>query len=152
MKITTFEDFDKVFNSIVMGRFPVGLPVWYSYEVVESNDASGSRVTGCNTGSYEACGCDQSREIQVDVIEDEKNGKVKLVAEIPGVEKKDISVTLEGREVVIKTTRDDKSYDAKVSIKQRVSPDSATASYRNGILEIVFNVDNRTRGKTVRVN
>src|SRR3972149_1736347 len=73
-----------------------------------------------------------TREPLVDTLVDEKEKVLKLVAEMPGVEKK---------------------YHAKVPITQKVDENSAKASYKNGILELRFNLveQEKPKGKTVEV-
>ena len=47
----------------------------------------------------------------------------------------------------------EKKYHVKVPIKYKVDENSAKASYKNGILELVFKLakDERPKGKTVEV-
>ena len=92
-----------------------------------------------------------ARPIQVESIVDEKSNEVKLVAEIPGVEKKDIQITLEDDRVTIKAVRNGTTYEAGVPVDSGIDRDGARASYRNGILEIVFGLSNKPKGTVVRV-
>jgi HSP20 family protein len=94
-----------------------------------------------------------SREPLVDVIADEKEKVLKLVAEMPGVEKKDIKVVVEGKVVHIDAEQGEKKYHAKVPIKYKVDENSAKASYKNGILELIFKLQEseKPKGKTVEV-
>lgn len=94
-----------------------------------------------------------TREPLVDTIVDEKEKVVKLVAEMPGVEKKDVKVVVDEKTVNIDAVRGDKKYHAKVPIQHKVDKDSAKASYKNGILELVFKLveEEKPKGKTVEV-
>jgi len=95
----------------------------------------------------------ESREPLVDTIVDEKEKLLKLVAEMPGVEKKDIKVVVEGKVVYIDAEHDNKKYHAKVPIKYKVDENSAKASYKNGIMELIFKLQEseKPKGKTVEV-
>ena len=95
-----------------------------------------------------------AREPLIDTIVDEKEKILKLVAEMPGVEKGDIKVVVEGNVVNLDAERGDKKYQAKVPIKRKVDADSVKASYTNGILEVQFNLkqEDKPKGKTVEVN
>lgn len=95
----------------------------------------------------------QNRQPLVDTIVDEKEKVVKLVAEMPGVEKSDVKIVVEGTIVNIDAEHGDKKYHAKVPIKHKVNKDSAKASYKNGILELVFKLvePEKPKGKTVEV-
>jgi HSP20 family protein len=93
------------------------------------------------------------REPFVDVLVDNKEKTLKLVAEMPGVEKKDIKIVVEGRTVNLDAEHGDKKYHAKVPIKQKVDEDSVKATYSNGVLEVRFGLkeDEKPKGKTVEV-
>ncbi len=94
-----------------------------------------------------------TREPLVDTLVDEKEKVLKLVAEMPGVEKKDVKVVVEDKTVSIDAEHGEKKYHAKVPIKQKVNKDSAKASYTNGILELKFKLEEpeKPKGKTVEV-
>lgn len=93
------------------------------------------------------------REPVVDVIVDEKEKLVKLVAEIPGVEKTDVKILVQDKFVDISAEHGEKKYHVKVPIKHKVDENSAKASYKNGILELVFKLieEEKPQGKKVEV-
>ena len=93
------------------------------------------------------------REPIVDVIVDEKEKLVKLVAEIPGVEKTDVKILVQDKFVDISAEHGEKKYHVKVPIKHKVDENSAKASYKNGILELVFKLieEEKPQGKKVEV-
>ena len=95
----------------------------------------------------------ETREPFVDVIVDNKEKVLKIVAEMPGVEKKDIKIEVVGRAVNLDAVNGDKKYHTKISIKQKVDEDSVKATYSNGILEVKFKLkeDDRPQGRTVTV-
>ena len=76
----------------------------------------------------------------------------KLVAEMPGVEKEDIHVVVNGNIVNIKAERNTKKYDVSVPVEYKVVKDSAKASYKNGILEVVFTLTKKPEGTKVEIN
>ncbi len=92
-----------------------------------------------------------SREPLVDTIVDEKEKTVKLVAEMPGVEKKAVKIVVDGKIVNIDAELGEKKYHAKVPIKHKVDENSVKASYKNGVLEILFKLQEKPEGKTVEV-
>jgi len=95
----------------------------------------------------------EKREPLVDVIVDEKEKVVKLVAEMPGVEKQDVKIIVEENIVNIDAEHGDKKYHVKVPIEHKVDEESAKALYKNGILELVFNKTEpeQPKGKSVEV-
>ena len=95
----------------------------------------------------------ETREPLVDTIVDDKEKVVKLVAEMPGVEKSDVKIVVEGKTVHVDAERGEKKYHAKVPIQHKVDQNSAKATYKNGILELVFKQveSEKPKGKTVEV-
>lgn len=95
----------------------------------------------------------ETREPLVDVIVDDKEKLLKVVAEMPGVEKQDIKIEVVGRVINLDAEHGDKKYHAKIPIKQKVDEDSVKASYSNGILEVKFKLkeEDKPKGKTVPV-
>jgi HSP20 family protein len=95
-----------------------------------------------------------TREPLIDTIVDEKEKILKLVAEMPGVEKSDIKVVVEGNIVNVDAERGDKKYHGRVPIRHKVDADSVKAAYTNGILEVQFRLkqEDKPKGKTVEVN
>ena len=94
-----------------------------------------------------------TRESIVDIIVDEKEKLVKLIAEMPGVEKTDVKILVQDKFVDITAEHDIKKYHVRVPIKYKVDENSAKASYKNGILELIFKLieDEKPKGKKVEV-
>lgn len=93
-----------------------------------------------------------TREPIVDTIVDEKEKVVKLIAEMPGVEKTDVQIVVENKIVNLSAKHDEKKYHVKVPLKYKVDENSAKASYKNGILQIVFKlIEEKITGKKVEV-
>ena len=95
----------------------------------------------------------ETREPIVDTIVDEKEKLVKLVAEMPGVEKTDVKIVVQDKIVDLSAEHGEKKYHTKVPIQYKVDENSAKASYKNGILELVFKLieEEKSKGKTVEV-
>ena len=94
-----------------------------------------------------------TREPLVDTIVDEKEKVVKLIAEMPGVEKSDVGIVVKDSTVDISAEHGDKKYRVKVPVQQKIDENSEQASYKNGVLQVVFNLVNeeKPKGKTVEV-
>ncbi|PSQ19937.1 Hsp20/alpha crystallin family protein [Halobacteriales archaeon QS_8_69_26] len=83
------------------------------------------------TGGPETAG-----ETHVDVHETTED--VRVVADLPGVVKDDIDLKCDGKVLTIHAESDYRSYDERVPLPTRVDEHSATATYNNGVLEVVF--------------
>jgi len=87
----------------------------------------------------------------IDVIKDEKEGEVRVIAEMPGVEKDDIEVRADVRSVSIKAERNGRRYRANIDLPVDVDPSSARAKYKNGILEVTLKTSEKPKGRKIPV-
>jgi HSP20 family protein len=78
------------------------------------------------------------REPISDQILDEQRGELKLVVELPGVEKSDIDIQALEDSVTISAERGDRKYKAEIPLRAKVDPTKAKASFQNGVLEVSF--------------
>jgi len=76
----------------------------------------------------------EEREPLVDVMEEDKD--VVIVAELPGVEKDDIKLHAAEDYLTISVDTPERGYHKELTLPARVNPQSARASYKNGVLEI----------------
>jgi HSP20 family protein len=76
-------------------------------------------------------------------IVDEKSGQLRLVIDMPGVEKGDIKVEAADDRAVVTAERGQRKYRAEVELKTDVSPDSGKAEFKNGVLEISFSLKDK---------
>jgi HSP20 family protein len=72
----------------------------------------------------------------VDVYEDEE--EIRVVADLPGVSKSDISVQCDGEIVTLSAASETRQYDERVTLPAPVDPESGSATYNNGVLEVTF--------------
>ncbi len=78
----------------------------------------------------------EEREPLVDTIVQSDN--VKVVAELPGVEKSDIALECDGRNLVLKVDTDKHRYYKSLELPVEVDPDTSKANYKNGVLELIL--------------
>ncbi len=76
----------------------------------------------------------EEREPLVDMMEEEKD--VVVVAELPGVEKDDISLYITEDRLTISVDTPKRKYHRELTLPARVDSKSARASYKNGVLEV----------------
>jgi HSP20 family protein len=81
-------------------------------------------------------GRDPHSTTHVDVQEVEET--VRVIADLPGVEKSDISLKCDGDTVMISATSATREYDERVSLPTPVDPETGSATYNNGVLEVTF--------------
>ena len=74
------------------------------------------------------------REPLVDVIDG--RDEVTVIAELPGVEKGDIEMNADERNLSITVETKERRYHKELGMPADVDPDSIKAAYKNGILEV----------------
>jgi len=154
---------DRIFNKMSKSFFDID----EIFEDFKGNSNSGPIFYGCTmtvgpdgkpvVQEYGNVKPDQipisdTREPIVDTIVDEKEKVVKLIVEMPGVEKTDVKIVVDNKIVDLSAEHGEKKYHVKVPLTHTVDENSAKASYKNGILQLVFKlaVEKQT-GKKVEV-
>ena len=67
-----------------------------------------------------------------------------VTVEMPGINRDDIELSVSDSRLVIATPNVERRYKADIDLKAQVDPQSAKASYRNGILSVTL----RVKGKS----
>jgi HSP20 family protein len=78
----------------------------------------------------------EEREPLVDIVE--TDGEVQVVAELPGVEKKDIKLTSTEEEMTISVDAPEHKYLKKIVFPAKVRMKEAKTQYKNGVLEVTL--------------
>ena len=140
-----------IFYGYTMTTGPDGKPVVNEYGNVKPDTLPTAGSCGCASQSHEPIA--EKREPLIDTLVDEKEKTLKVVAEMPGVEKSDVNVVVGADKIIhIDAERGEKKYHVKVPINHKVDAESPKATYKNGILELVFKLeDEKSGGKTVNV-
>jgi HSP20 family protein len=68
----------------------------------------------------------------------ETDDEVRVVADLPGVEKEDISIQCDGDSVTVSAHSGHREYDERIELPGRVDARSGEATYNNGVLEVAF--------------
>lgn len=74
------------------------------------------------------------REPLVDVIDGKE--EVTVIAELPGVDKDDISLDADDRTLIINVDKHTRRYYKELDMPAEIDPDTIKAAYKNGILEV----------------
>jgi HSP20 family protein len=77
-----------------------------------------------------------SADVHFDVHETDES--VRVVADVPGVEKEAIDLKCDGTTLYVDATGDGREYRERVDLPTRVDEHSADATYNNGVLEVAF--------------
>ena len=91
----------------------------------------------------------EEREPLVDVIKGPDD--LRVVAEVPGVNKEDLRLTADENMLTIESITGQPRYHKKVELPEMVDPKTAKSIYKNGILEVSFKLKSKT-GTGVPIN
>jgi HSP20 family protein len=92
----------------------------------------------------------EQREPLVDVID--TNGEVKVVAELPGVEKKDVKLHGTENTLTISVDTPQRKFFKKVELPANSKPQKAKTSYKNGVLEVTMpKVGKKREGEPIEI-
>jgi HSP20 family protein len=93
----------------------------------------------------------EEREPLVDVMDEDES--VKVLTEVPGVEKSDINLSCTEALLTISVDTEGRKYYKEIELPAAVDPQSATATYKHGVLEVnLRKIEKRKpRGKSIRI-
>jgi HSP20 family protein len=86
----------------------------------------------------------EEREPLVDVIKG--NDEVRIVAEVPGVNKEDLKLTADDNALTIESVTGEPRYHKRIDLPDAVDPKTAKSTYKNGILEVSFKLRKKGNG------
>ncbi len=147
---SSFFNMNDIFEEFKGNSFDSG-PNYYGYTMTVGPDGK-PVVQEYGNVKPDQLSISDTREPMVDTIVDEKEKVVKLIVEMPGVEKTDVKIVVDNKIVDLSAEHGEKKYHVKVPLKHIVDENSAKASYKNGILQLVFKlVAEKQTGKKVEV-
>ncbi len=78
----------------------------------------------------------EGREPLIDVIEDDAT--IRIIAEVPGVEKEDIDLTCTEQCLIISVDTEMRKYYKEIDLLTTVDPKVSKANYKNGVLQVTL--------------
>lgn len=103
------------------------------------NEMMGGRAdVRVSTGGDSGFGSDTHVDIH------EHDEEIRVIADLPGVEKDDIQLQCDGRTLTIRAANDRRQYDEHIDLPVPVDERTAQATYNNGVLEVVLDREERT--------
>jgi HSP20 family protein len=94
------------------------------------------------------------RQPLVDTSINEKENTLVITAEMPGITKEDVKVTMEEGLVTIHAEKGNKKYHTELPVDNELDADSTKASYINGVLElkIQFKEPIKSKSKEIKID
>ena len=143
-----FGDFDEMFDELIRsmesGTMGQGGPFFYgrSWSMRPGEEPEMREFGNIRPGEQQTLEIGERKPL-VDVFD--ADGTVHVVAEMPGIEKEDVELSIDGMELEIKARRGDRRYHETVELPADVDENSAKATYKNGVLEITLKKKGDTR-------
>jgi len=92
----------------------------------------------------------EKREPLVDVIA--TDGEVKVIVELPGVQKEDIKLQGTENSLTLSVDTPQRKYYKEVELPAKVDPKEAKSSYKNGVLEITLQrKEEKPKGEAIKI-
>ena len=93
----------------------------------------------------------EKREPLADVIN--TDGEVRVIVELPGVEKKDIKLSGTENKLTISVDTPERKYFKEVELPAKVDSKKATSKYKNGVLDITVpkKKEEKPKGETINI-
>jgi HSP20 family protein len=150
-----FRDFDEMFNEMLRemesGNIKQGGPFFYGFSLNQRpGEEPEVREFGNIHPGRETVEIGERKPL-IDVFDTDDT--IQIVAEMPGIEKSDVDLRVEGRHLEIHAARGDRRYHETVELPTEVDENSAKATYKNGVLEVTLKKNPKAmKGKKINVD
>src|SRR5215217_9572500 len=110
-----------------------------------------SPLAGFGLGAFNRPLISSEREPLADITITDK--EVKVVLEMPGVNKEHIKINVNDDSVEVNSNDPQRKYHEVIDLPPEVNIKTAKSTYKNGILEIIFNKkkESQTKGKDIKI-
>jgi len=150
-----FEEIDKLFEEVMkesmykpeeFRRMQFGKPYIYGFSLTIGPDGIPRvREWGNIKPGIIRPRISEAMEPFTDIIEEPDS--IKIVIDLPGVEKEDIKIDAMEDSIEVNAERGDRKYHKLVKLPKKIKPESTKAQYRNGVLTIVAEKKEKERKK-----
>ena len=82
---------------------------------------------------------------------EERDGVIAITVDMPGIEKEEIELNVDKNTVKVAAVRDTRDYSFSKTFNQDLNPDTATAEFNNGVLDIKIEIAEEFKGKQIDI-
>ena len=93
---------------------------------------------------------DSMKRKQIGSVED-RDTEIVLSADLPGIEKKDIELKVDGNSIAFSAKTEERNYDFGQSFDFELNPEEVKATFNNGVLDVVVQKAEGTQGKNIKI-
>lgn len=143
------EMMDRLFNRAIRDREDMD-PVVYGFSVKSGPDGKPIfRRFGDSVRPGENISDGLSREPLTDIIE--RGDTVSVTIEMPGVEKEDIDLDIDGRKMTVKVDNPNRRYHKVIDLPCGVEEESVRATFRNGVLDVTLTKTEESKSRKITI-
>jgi HSP20 family molecular chaperone IbpA len=93
---------------------------------------------------------DRMKRPKIGTVED-RDEDIALTADLPGVEKKDIELSVDHNSIAFKAKTEERDYDFGQSFDFELNPEEVKATFVNGVLDVVVKKAEGTKSKPIQI-
>ena len=82
---------------------------------------------------------------------EDRNGEIAITCDMPGVQKKDIELTVDKHMVKVAAKTEDRDYSFSKEMQMELNPSKVTANFNNGVLDITIEKAKESQGKKIAI-
>ena len=82
---------------------------------------------------------------------EDRNGEIAITCDMPGVEKKDIELTVDKHMVKVEANTEDRDYSFTKETQMELNPSKVKANFNNGVLDITIKKAEASQGKKIAI-
>ena len=143
------EMMDRLFNRAIRDREDMD-PIVYGFSVKSGPDGKPIfRRFGDSVRPGENISDGLSREPLTDIIE--RGDTVSVTIEMPGVEKEDIDLDIDGRKMTVKVDNPNRRYHKVIDLPCGVEEESVRATFRNGVLDVTLTKTEESKSRKITI-
>ena len=82
---------------------------------------------------------------------EDRNGELAITCDMPGVQKKDIELTVDKHMVKVTAKTEDRDYSFNKEMNMELNPNKVKANFNNGVLDITIQKAEESKGKKIAI-
>ena len=82
---------------------------------------------------------------------EDRNGEIAITCDMPGVQKKDIELTVDKHMVKVTAKTEDRDYSFNKEMNMELNPNKVKANFNNGVLDITIQKAEESKGKKIAI-
>ena len=82
---------------------------------------------------------------------EDRNGEIAITCDMPGVQKKDIELTVDKHMVKVAAKTEDRDYSFSKEMQMELNPSKVRANFNNGVLDITIEKAEESQGKKIAI-